>query len=80
MTHSTQYLYNCKPTEFMNLPYHEALKYKIQKCSNLMEVLRVEIRSLKYDSKEHSEKLSHYLLVEKAKLFNESLLEELSDE
>ena len=33
--HSTQYLYDCEPTEFMNLTYVDALHYKIDKTEKL---------------------------------------------
>ena len=36
MKYSTQYLYACEPTEFADLPYREALAYKIDKANLLL--------------------------------------------
>ena len=36
---TTKYLYNCLPTEFMDLPYSEALQYKIDRADELVTEL-----------------------------------------
>ena len=36
LEYSTIYLYNCEPSEFANLPYREALQYKLDKANELI--------------------------------------------
>jgi hypothetical protein len=36
---TTQYLYNVSPKEFAELPYHQALQYKIDKAKELIVTL-----------------------------------------
>ena len=77
LKYTTQYLYRCDPKDFMDLKYIEALNYKIDKAKEVMNTLREESRNIPWNDVEHDIRINHYLIVEKAKLFNEDLLEEL---
>ena len=39
MSKSTNYLYNCSPHEFADLPYKEALQFKYDKANELAKQL-----------------------------------------
>jgi hypothetical protein len=39
MKHSTSYLYDCNPADFAELPYKEALQFKLDKANKLIYTL-----------------------------------------
>jgi hypothetical protein len=39
----TTYLYECKPSEFIDLPYKDAIEFKYQKAKKLYAKLEAEI-------------------------------------
>ncbi len=49
MKYTTQYLYGCEPTEFVDLPYGEALLYKIRAGKKLVYILIEEHYSTRDD-------------------------------
>jgi len=72
---STQYLYDCDASEFMDLPYRDALKFKVDKCIKLMTKLRIEATATQEVPDVYTALLVRYTEVEKAKYFNRKLIE-----
>lgn len=68
--HSTQYLYDCEPTEFMNLTYVDALHYKIDKTEKLITKLLEPY----YTERD----FTHLRQVQIARNFNQELIKELN--
>ena len=78
---TTDYLYDCLASEFMKLNYVEALLRKIELADLLMDKLRVETRKhLNVNLEIYETLMKRYQDVEKAKIFNQNLLEELRSE
>ena len=65
---STEYLYGCKPEEFWNLPYGEALEFKKQSAKKLINILIEEPFETRDD-----ERIYH---IKKAISFNDELVQE----
>jgi len=77
MKHSTQYLYGCEPERFAYMEYQHALIYKSNRAEMLMDELRIEAEPLDKLSSKYKAIVKHYKHVEKAKDFNQQLLDEI---
>jgi len=77
---TTTYLYDCKPKDFMYMPYDKAIKYKYKKANELHTKLEEEL-STNYANGEPYKNLHelrtrcHY--VYKAKMHNYELITEM---
>jgi len=67
---TTEYLYGCQSTEFADLPYREALVYKLTKAKSLLYELVYTHYTIRDDFRIHD--------IGKAISFNEKLLKELN--
>jgi hypothetical protein len=80
--HSTQYLYDVAPSAFKDLPYEDAIKFKLRAAKDLHNRLQLEIETqlnygTPYDDTFELRERVHY--VGKAIVFNEALLKELRE-
>lgn len=71
MSHSTDYLYDCEPSNFAYMPYTEALEYKIEQANVLLGRLL----------KPHHSEREHARIQKATKAINHNkeLLNELKD-
>jgi len=76
---TTRYLYNCEATEFAEMPYKEALYFKIDKAEQNMRRLNKKAKPVLHNKELYNPLLEQYLATEKAKKFNEQLLIEIRD-
>lgn len=72
----TEYLYDCDPEEFADLPYREALRFKLERAKTLSVRLDAQIRQAK-DWTDAFPLRARYHHVRGAILHNEALIEEL---
>ena len=78
---TTDYLYDCLPSVFMHLTYVDALKLKVDLTSILLKKLRITFDAHTNLNREIADTImQRYLDVEKARKFNQGLLEELRSE
>lgn len=71
MKKSTEYLYNCKPSKFSNLPYTKALEMRVLLAKKLLDEL-INVNLYARDDQRLKDVLN-------AKRFNEDLLMEIYD-
>lgn len=71
MTHSTQYLYDINPTILADIPYKQALEYKISSAN----VLLAKLLAPHYSVRDYERVID----VHRAIKFNQSLLSELKE-
>lgn len=69
MKHSTEYLYDCKPSEFSQLSYTEALKFKRDMAKQLI----LELMQVHYIDRDDQRIKAVFSAIK----FNQSLIDEL---
>lgn len=70
MKHTTQYLYNINPSKFSNMPYSQALQFKIDSAKKLID----DLQRVHYTQRDDERLNATYRAIS----FNYRLLEELS--
>lgn len=74
---STKYLYDIEVNTLENMPYKEALKYKVKAAREVMIMMVFATKDISGMSPEYEDFKKRYLAADKAKKFNEELLNEL---
>jgi len=74
---STKYLYGIEACVLEDAPYKMALKYKVKMAKKVMKWMRLRVKYMTKDHERYVKFRDRYLAAEKAKDFNEELLNEL---
>ncbi len=72
---TTEYLYNCSPQDFADIPYREAIRIKRDKARALRDTLYQQINTTSVPYGEIYDLLERHYAVAKALKHNEALLE-----
>ena len=76
---STEILYRCKPVTWSNLPYEEALGFRVQKAIEAMDYYRERSNSMNKLSDAYAEMIAKYTDSKNARDWNKKLIEEIKE-